>query len=64
VLTLNDDCTTGAVDDLFHDDVTPLVGRPLGLPDILVAEVSEDVFHHVLKLESGEVVQYSHSVPS
>jgi hypothetical protein len=60
VLALDDDRPSRAVDDLLHDDVAPLVGRPLGLADVLVAEVAKDVLHHVLELESREVVQYSH----
>jgi len=60
VLALDDDRPWRAVDDLLHDDVAPLVGRPLGLADVFVAEVPEDILHQVLELEPREVVQYSH----
>mgnify|MGYP000342024115 FL=1 len=60
VLALDDDRTPGPVDDLLHQDVATLVGRLLGLPDVLVAEITEDIFHQVLELESREVVQYSY----
>jgi len=51
VLALHDDRAPGAVDDLLHNDVAALVGRPLCLADVLEAEVAEDVLHHVLELE-------------
>jgi hypothetical protein len=56
VLTLDDDRAAGTVDNLLHDDVAALVGRPLSLADVLVAEVAE----HVLELKPRELVQYSH----
>jgi hypothetical protein len=56
VLALDDDRPPGAVDDLLHEDVSALVGRALGLADVLVAEIPEHVLHEVLELESREVV--------
>lgn len=49
VLTLDDDLSPSAVNDVFHDDVPALVGSFLGLPNVLVAEVSEYVLHQVLE---------------
>ncbi len=60
VLALDDDRPSRPIDDLLHDDVPPLVGRPLCLADVFVAEVPEDVLDQVFELESREVVQYSH----
>jgi len=60
VFALDDDASPGSVDDLFHQNVTPLVGRPFGLPHVLVAEIPKDVLGDVLELESGEVVENGH----
>jgi hypothetical protein len=60
VFTLDDDPATGAVDNLLHHHVPPLVGRFLGLADVFVAEVSEHILDHVLELEPREIVQYCH----
>jgi len=51
VLALDDNRTPGAVDDFLHDDVATLVSRAVGLADVLVAEIAEDVLYHVLELE-------------
>jgi len=48
---LDDDRAPGAVDDFLHDDVATLVSRAVGLADVLVAEIAEDVLYHVLELE-------------
>jgi len=60
VLTLDDDGSPGTVDDLLHEHVLALVGRSVGLADVLVAEFAEDVLHEVLELEPREVVQDGH----
>jgi len=51
VLALDDNRTPGAVDDFLHDDVATLVSRAVGLADVLVAEIAEDVLYHVLEPE-------------
>jgi hypothetical protein len=56
VLAFDDDRPSGAVDDLFHEDVPAFVGRALGLADVLVAEIPEHVLHEVLELEPREIV--------
>ncbi|GGL21622.1 hypothetical protein GCM10009037_01150 [Halarchaeum grantii] len=56
VLALDDDPAALAVHALLHQDVPALVGSTGGLVDVLVAEVPEDVLHHVLELEPRELV--------
>jgi hypothetical protein len=41
-----------AVNDLFDDNVAPLVGHP-GRADVLVAEIPRNVFYYVPRLKSG-----------
>jgi len=57
VLTLDDDGSASAVDDLPHQNITALVGRSGCLADVFVSEVPEDVLHQILELESGELVE-------
>jgi hypothetical protein len=56
VLAFDDDRPSRPVDDFLHQDVPPLVSRPRGLADVLVAEVPEYVRHQSLELESREAV--------
>ena len=60
VLTLHDDPSSLAVHYLLHQDVTPFVTRPHRLPDVLVAQLPEDVLHQILELEARELVQQRH----
>lgn len=61
VLALNDDDSpTRPVDSLFHEDVPSLAGSPVGLANVLLAEVPEDIFHQILEFESREVVYQFH----
>ncbi len=57
MLALDDHCAPPAVDDLLHQHVPTLVGRPRRLADVLVAEVTEDVHHQILKLVAREFVE-------
>jgi len=64
MLTLDNDGPVSSIDDLFHEDVASFVSRPLSLPNVLIAEVPEDVLGNVLELESRQIVQDRHRVHS
>jgi hypothetical protein len=56
VFAFDDDRTAGAIDYFLHEDISTLVGPPISLADVLVAEVPENILNDILKLESREVV--------
>jgi len=62
VFAFNDDRTASPIDNLFHQHVASLIGSPVGLPDVLVAKVPEDILNDIFEFESREVIQYRHAV--
>jgi hypothetical protein len=60
VFTFDDDRSACPVDNLFHEDVSAFVSCPLSLPNVLVPEIPEYVFHHVFELEPGQVIENGH----
>jgi hypothetical protein len=56
VFAFDDDSTACPVDDLFHQYVAALIGSTVGLPNVLIAEISKDIFDYVLELEPREIV--------
>ncbi|ELY72077.1 hypothetical protein C487_19728 [Natrinema pallidum DSM 3751] len=60
MLTLDNNRSPSPVDDLFHQNVPPLISRFCGLPDVFVTKVSEDVRHQILEFEPREIIQDCH----
>jgi len=56
VFALNDDRTASPIDNLFHQHVAPLIGSPIGLPDVLITKIPEDILDYILEFESREII--------
>jgi len=56
VFALNDDRTASAIDNLLHQNISALIGPPVGLPNVLVAKIPEDILNDILEFESREII--------